>query len=52
MSTNYQIMNTETSYYGVRFINFDLTHWFDTEKEQVEFAKKCGFEHVLCECAK
>ena len=34
--------------YGVRLINFDLTHWFTTEAEQVAFAKRCGFEYVLC----
>lgn len=33
--------------YGVYLINFDLTHWFDTLREALEYAKKCGFEYKL-----
>lgn len=36
-----------TALYGVRLVNFGLTHWFDTEGEQIAFANRCGFEYVL-----
>ena len=35
-------------YYGVRLINIGVTRWFDTEAEQLAYAARCGFEHVLC----
>jgi hypothetical protein len=33
--------------YGVRLINMGLTHWFDTEGEQLAFAAHCGFQYAL-----
>lgn len=33
--------------YGVKLLNFDLIHWFDSLAEAKKFSKKCGFENRI-----
>jgi hypothetical protein len=35
--------------YGVRLVNFDLTHWFSSREAQVDYANRCGFAFALVE---
>lgn len=34
-------------YYGCRFVNFGLIHWFDTQAEAEAYGNRSGFEWVL-----
>lgn len=35
--------------FGVKLINFDLIHWFDSLTEAQAYSKSCGFQNKIVE---
>lgn len=46
--TQTKAVNMKTLF-GVKLINFDLIHWFDSLTEAQAYSKSCGFQNKIVE---